>query len=79
MRVVEYNSSAALFFLEDTMNWLDLYNLLHERANDIKNLDSDLWSQHVMAHNAETGDEYLLDSFEIDGRLVLAFNTDAYD
>jgi len=61
------------------MNWLDLYNLLHERANNIKNLDSKLWSQHVMAHNAETGDEYPLDSFEVDGRLVLAFNTDAYD
>jgi len=61
------------------MNWLDLYNLLHERANNIKNLDSKLWSQQVMAHNAETGDEYVLDSFELDGRLVLVFNSESWD
>ena len=61
------------------MNWLDLYNLLHEKANNVKNLDSELWKQQVMAHNGETGDEYPLDTFEIDGRLVLAFNFDSWE
>jgi hypothetical protein len=61
------------------MKWLDLYNLLHQKANDVKNLDSELWNQYVIAHNAETGDEYVLENFEIHDRLVLAFNTERYD
>ena len=56
------------------MTWLDLYNMLRQKANDIKNLDSDLWSRPVMVHNAETGDEYVCDTWEIDQRIVLVFN-----
>jgi hypothetical protein len=29
------------------MNWLDLYNFLHQRANDIKNLGSFHWQEEV--------------------------------
>ena len=57
------------------MTWLDLYNVLHQKANDISNLDDELWSRHVMVHNAETGDEYTCDTWNINGRLVLVFNT----
>jgi len=56
------------------MTWLDLYNMLHQKANDIKNLDSDLWNRPVMVHNAETGDEYVCDTWNIDSRLVLVYN-----
>lgn len=56
------------------MTWLDLYNMLHQKANDIKNLDSDIWSRPVMVHNAETGDEYVCDTWNIDSRLVLVYN-----
>jgi len=58
------------------MTWLDLYNVLHEKANDVKNLDSDLWSRPVMVHNDETGDEYTCDTWNIDDRMVLVFNAD---
>ena len=68
------------------MTWLDLYNYLHQKANDIKNLDSELWSQQVVAHNAETGDEHPLDTWLISkdsdtqpNRLVLVYNDFNWD
>ena len=33
----------------------------------------------VMMYNAETGDEFPCDIFEIDGRLVMAFNLETLD
>lgn len=62
------------------MTWLDLYNILHQKANDVNNLDSELWNSPVMIHNAETGDEHVVDTWLISGdseepkRLVLVYN-----
>ena len=60
------------------MTWLELYKFLHSKANDVSNLDSKIWDQHVTVHNGETGDEYGCDIiiFEDDPqkRHVLAFN-----
>lgn len=56
------------------MTWLELYNHLHQKANDIKNLDSHFWNTQVMAHNDETGDEYTCDIWNINQRSVILFN-----
>lgn len=56
------------------MTWLDLYNLLHQKANDINNLDSKLWNSKVVIHDAETGEEYDSDTFYIDDKLTLVMN-----
>lgn len=62
------------------MTWLELYNFLHEKANDITNLDSDMWQSTVLMHNIETGDEYPCDTWMITDdndtgtRLVLGIN-----
>ena len=40
------------------MTWLELYQFLNSKANDVSNLDSKIWDQHVVVHNGETGDEY---------------------
>jgi hypothetical protein len=61
------------------ITWLELYNFLHKKANNTLNLDPHIWSEKVMIHNAETGDEYPCDTFLIsdkkrDERLVLVIN-----
>jgi len=61
------------------MTWLDLYNFLHQRANDIKNLGSFDWQAQVVVHDAETGDEHSCDTYYIsdnrgDDRFVLITN-----
>ena len=62
---------------EVDMTWLELYNFLHEKANDVKNLDSELWQSEVVIHDATTGDEAAVDTWEIDGETRLAYNIDA--
>lgn len=59
------------------MDWLDLYNMLHQKANDVHNLDSELWQDEVLVHDSATGKEHVVEIVEIDGRKVLAFNIDA--
>ncbi len=48
------------------MTWLELYNFLHKKANDI--------------HNLVTGEEYTCDTFYVDDdtgeKLVLMINID---
>lgn len=61
------------------MTWLDLYNFLSQKANNIQNLDDYNWGQQVIVHNAETGDEYTADTWVIANsegkdRLVLVIN-----
>lgn len=63
------------------MTWLDLYNFLHQKANDINHLDQNTWQQKVIIHNAETGDEYPTDTWIIsdnrgNDRLVLVINSE---
>lgn len=59
---------------DQNMTWLDLYNYLHKKANDINNLDSKLWNSKVVIHDAETGEEYDSDTFYIDDKLTLVMN-----
>ena len=60
------------------MTWLELYKLLHKKANDINNLDSAIWSSPVVSHDAKTGEEKVLTNINIDGKIVLAYNLDAF-
>ena len=61
------------------MTWLDLYNFLHQKANDVNNLDSEMWQSKVVFHNLDTGDECPCDTWiitdeEQEPRLVLGVN-----
>ena len=60
------------------MTWLDLYNFLHTKANDVHRLDSEIWQSEVTIHDAKTGYEETVDSLNIDGKTVLAFNMNSY-
>ncbi len=65
----------------NNMTWLDLYNFLHQKANDINNPDQNMWQQKVVVHNAETGDEYPTDTWIVTDnrnfdRLVLVINAE---
>ena len=48
--------------------------LLEQREKGLLPEDYD-----VMVHNIETGDEYICDVLELDGRLVVAINLDTLD
>lgn len=65
------------------MTWLDLYNFLHQKANDVSNLDSELWNATVMVHNVETDDEYPCDVWKISDngrwRQVIVINNEEYE
>ena len=71
--MVEYSSSTALT-LGGKMTWLDLYEYLSRKANDIKNPDQDMWSSQIIIQNDETGDEYTVELVNFEGRLVLSYN-----
>jgi hypothetical protein len=72
--------STTFFIGGKTMTWLDLYNLLHKKANDIHNLDSALWSSQVTVHDAPTGSEYSdCNVLNLEGKTVLAYNYNNFD
>lgn len=61
------------------MTWLELYNFLHERANNIKSVGTFNWNEPVLVHDANTGDEFSCDTYYVsddrsDDRLVLITN-----
>jgi hypothetical protein len=61
------------------MTWLDLYNFLYEKANDIHTFGTFDWSRPVMVHDADTGDEFVCDTYYVTDdrgvdRLVLITN-----
>ena len=59
------------------MNWLDLYNFLHQRANDIQNLGSFPWQEEVNVFDFETLEYYPVDFIEMpDGKI--SFEIDTY-
>lgn len=65
----------------NNMTWLDLYNFLNDQANNPKNFGSLNWTDQVMIHDAETGDEFNCDTYQITDhrgvdRLVLTINTE---
>ena len=47
------------------MNWLDLYNFLHERANDLKNLGSFNWQAPVEVYDNQYGETSKADLIEL--------------
>jgi hypothetical protein len=47
------------------MNWLDLYNFLHQRANDVKNLGSFNWQAPVEVHDNQYGETSKADLIEL--------------
>lgn len=57
---------------ENKMTWLELYDFLTSQ----KEKNPELFSQHVIVHNLETGDEYPCDTtvFSDNNRLVLSIN-----
>lgn len=65
--------------MNNNMTWLDLYNFLHERANSIQHIGKFPWNSCVVVHDAENGDEYFCDTYNIsdsrgDDRFVLVTN-----
>lgn len=59
------------------MTWLDLYNYLYERANDIKNPGSFPWQEKVKVFDWGTLDYYPIDFLQTlpDNKLSLATDT----
>ena len=59
---------------ENKMTWNDLYEFLTSQ----KETNPNLFIEHVMVHNIETGDEYPCDTnvFSDNNRLVLSINNE---
>lgn len=58
------------------MNWLDLYNFLYEKANDIKNPGSFPWQEEVSVFDFETLEYYPIDFTEMpDGKICFEIDT----
>lgn len=67
------------------MTWLQLYNLLYDRANTMSKLGTVKWNDDIIVHNAETGEESTVDIWELsegsnnDSRLTLVYNQLEYE
>lgn len=67
------------------MTWLQLYNLLYDRANTMSKLGTVKWNDEIIIHNAETGEEHTVDIWELsegsndDPRLTLVYNQLEYE
>ena len=67
------------------MTWLQLYNLLYDRANTMSKLGTVKWNDDIIVHNAETGEESTVDIWELsegsnnDSRLTLVYNHLEYE
>jgi hypothetical protein len=48
------------------MSWLDLYNFLYERANDMKNLGQFDWQSEVKVYDNAYGELFNADLIEFD-------------
>jgi hypothetical protein len=48
------------------MSWLDLYNFLYERANDMKNLGQFDWQKEVKVYDNAYGGLFNADLIEFD-------------
>jgi hypothetical protein len=59
------------------MTWLELYNYLHERANDVKNPGSFPWQDNVEVFDWETLDYYPTDVVQnpLDNKISLSVDT----
>lgn len=65
------------------MTWLELYDMLHKKAHDFKNIEENqsFWQSNVEIYDCETGDEFQCDLLEFnikDGKkMVLSINIDS--
>jgi hypothetical protein len=58
------------------MTWLDLYNFLYERANDINNPGSFPWQEPVQVFDFETLEYYPTDFIQMpDNKISLSIDT----
>ena len=62
------------------MTWLDLYNFLHQRANDLKNLGSFNWQASVEVYDnkyGETSDANLIELYDDFGNKQIYIKIDS--
>ena len=58
------------------MTWLDLYNFLYTKANDVKNIGSFPWQENVQIFDWETLEYYNVDFIEMpDKKISLSIDT----
>jgi hypothetical protein len=58
------------------MNWLDLYNFLHNKANSIENVGKFPWQETVKVWDWDTLDYYPTDFIEMpDGQISFCVDT----
>ena len=58
------------------MSWLDLYNFLHERANNIHAVGTFDWSKPVLVYDADTGDKWNCDTYYDADAIVIKLTKD---
>lgn len=59
------------------ITWLDLYNFLFERANNINAVGTFQWNMPIIIYDAATGDKFSCDTYyleDTDDGLVLMIN-----
>jgi hypothetical protein len=62
--------------MNNKMTWLDLYNFLYERANDINNPGSFPWQENVQVFDFETLEYYSTDFIQMpDNKISLSIDT----
>ena len=62
--------------MNNKMTWLDLYNFLYERANDINNPGSFPWQENVQVFDFETLEYYPTDFIQMpDNKISLSVDT----
>ena len=69
------------------MTWLQLYNLLYDRANTMSKLGTVKWNEEIVVHDASTGEENPVDIWELSDpiehdhntRLTLVYNQLEYE
>jgi hypothetical protein len=62
--------------MKNNMTWLQLYNFLYERANDINNPGSFPWQENVQVFDFETLEYYPTDFIEMpDKKISLSIDT----
>lgn len=62
--------------MKKQMTWLDLYNFLYERANDINSEGNFPWQESVQVFDFETLEYYPTDFIEMpDDKLSLSIDT----
>jgi len=62
--------------MNNNMTWLDLYNFLYERANNINNPGSFPWQENVQVFDFETLEYYPTDFIQMpDNKISLSIDT----